>query len=71
LRTTLRYLIKKNGCKKNQRNNFGGTALYRAEQVGKTGTIEELIARGVDLGTKVQHYYLKEATPLILATVYL
>jgi ankyrin repeat protein len=69
LRTTVRYLIKKKGCGKDRRNNFGETALHRAAQVGKTGTMEELIAHGADLDAKVQHHYLNEATPLILATI--
>ena len=69
LRTTVRYLIKKKGYEKDRRNNFGETALHRAAQVGKTGTMEELIAHGADLGAKVQHHYLNDATPLILATI--
>lgn len=69
LRTTVRYLIKKKGYEKDGRNNFGETALHRAAQVGRTGTMEELIAHGADLGAKVQHHYLNEATPLILAAI--
>lgn len=69
LRTTVRYLIKKKGYEKDRRNNFGETALHRAAQVGKTGTMEELIAHGADLGAKVRHHYLNEATPLILAAI--
>jgi ankyrin repeat protein len=69
LRTTVRYLIKKKGCEKDRRNNFGETALHRAAQVGRTGTMEELIAHGADLDAKVQQHYLNEATPLILATI--
>jgi ankyrin repeat protein len=69
LRTTLRYLIKKKGYEKDRRNNFGETALHRAAQVGRTGTMEELIFHGADLDAKVQHHYLNEATPLMLATI--
>lgn len=69
LRTTVRYLIKKKGYEKDRRNNFGETALHRAAQAGRTGTMEELIAHGADLGAKVQHHYLNEATPLILAAI--
>jgi ankyrin repeat protein len=69
LRNTVRYFIKTKGYEKDRRNNFGETALYRAAQVGKTGAMEELIAQGADLGAKVQHHYLNEATPLILATI--
>lgn len=69
LRMTLRYLIKKKGYEKDRRNNFGETALHRAAQVGRTGIMEELIARGADLSARVQHHYLNEATPLILATI--
>jgi ankyrin repeat protein len=69
LRMTVRYLIKKKGCEKDRRNNFGETPLHRAVQVGRTGTMEELIARGADLDAKVHQHYLNEATPLILATI--
>jgi ankyrin repeat protein len=69
LRTTLRYLIEKKGYEKDRRNNFGETALHRAAQVGRTGTMEELIAHGADLSAKVQHHFLNAATPLILATI--
>ena len=69
LRTTVRYLIKEKGYEKDGRNNFGETALHRAAQVGRTGTMEELIALGADLVAKVQHHFLNEATPLILATI--
>lgn len=65
----MRYLIKKKGYKIDRCNNFGETALHRAAQVGTTGTMEELIAHEADLGAKVQHHYLNEATPLILAAI--
>jgi ankyrin repeat protein len=69
LRLTVRWLIKKKGYEKDQRNNFGETSLHRAAQVGRTGTMEELIAHGADLGAKVQHHYLNDAAPLILAAI--
>jgi ankyrin repeat protein len=67
LRMTVRHLLKKRGYEKDRRNSFGETALHRAAQVGKTGTMEELIAHGADLSAKVQHHYFNDAAPLILA----
>ena len=69
LRATVRWLIKKRGYEKDRRNNFGETPLHRAAQIGKTGTMEELIAHGADIGAKVHHHYLNDATPLILAAI--
>ena len=69
LRMTVQYLIKKNGYEKDQCNNFGETALYRAAQAGRSGVIEELIAHGADIGAKVRYWYLKDTTPLILAVI--
>jgi ankyrin repeat protein len=63
----VRYFIKKKGYKKDGRNNFGETALHRAAQVGRTGTMEKLIAQGADLNSKVYHHYFKETTALMLA----
>jgi ankyrin repeat protein len=67
LRMTVRHLLKEKGYEKDRRNNFGETALHRAAQVGRTGTMEELIAHGADLAAKVQHRYFNDAAPLILA----
>jgi len=69
LRTIVRWLIKKKGYEKDRRNNFGETALHRASQVNKTGTMEELIAHGADLGAKVYHHFLTDTTPLMLAAI--
>ena len=69
LRTTVRFLIKKKGYETDRRNNFGETALHRASQVDKTGTMEELIAHGADLGAKVPHHFLTDTTPLMLAAI--
>ena len=63
----VRYFIKKKGYEKDGRNNFGETALHRAAQVGRTETMEELIAQGADLNSKVYHHYFKETTALTLA----
>ena len=63
----VRYFIKKKGYEKDGRNNFGETALHRAAQVGRTGTMEELIAQGADLNSKVYHHYFKETNALMLA----
>ena len=60
---------KEKGYEKDQHNNFGETSLHRAAQVGRTGTMEELIAHGADLGAKVPHYYLNDAASLILAAI--
>jgi ankyrin repeat protein len=66
---TVRWLIKEKGYEKDRRNNFGETPLHRAAQVGRTGTMEELIARGADLGAKVPHHYLTDTTAIMLAAI--
>ena len=63
----VRYFIKTKGYEKEGRNNFGETALHRAAQVGQSGTMEELIAQGADLNSRVCHHYFKETTALTLA----
>jgi ankyrin repeat protein len=68
LRKTVICLLKERGYEIGRRNNFGETALHRAAQVGQTGSMEVLIAHGADLYAKVNHHYLNEATPIILAT---
>jgi ankyrin repeat protein len=69
LRKTIPFLLKEKGYDIGRRNNFGETALHRAVQVGQTGAMEVLIAHGADLYAKVNHHYLTEATPIILATL--
>ena len=69
LRRTVRFLLKERGYVIDRPNTFGETALQRAAQVGQTATMDELILNGADLNAKVQHWYLKQATPMILASV--
>ena len=63
----VRYFIKMKGYGKDGHNSFGETALHRAAQVGCTGTMEELIAQGADLNSRVYHHYFKETTALMLS----
>ncbi len=65
---TVRFLLKERGYMIDQPNNFGETALHRAAQVGQTKTMDELILNGADLNARVQHHYLGQATPMILAS---
>lgn len=68
LRKTVTFLLKERGYIIDRPNNFGETALHRAAQVGQTTTMNELILNGADLNAKVQHWYLGQATPMILAS---
>lgn len=69
LRKSVRFLLKEGGHIIDRPNNFGETALHRAAQVRQTTTMDELISNGADLIAKLQHHYLGQAIPMILASV--
>lgn len=68
LQKTVGFLLRERGYTVDLLNNFGETALHRAAQVGQTTTMNELILNGADLNAKVQHHYLGQSTPMILAS---